>query len=47
MLWPLLEKPDVLYFEINGQQITFATRISFFLADMLKADDITATYKGS
>jgi hypothetical protein len=47
MLRPLLEKPDALYFGINGQQITFAARISFFLADMLEADDVTATYKGS
>ena len=46
MLWPLLEKPDVLYFGINGQQITFAARISFFLVDMLEADDVTAIYKG-
>ena len=45
MLQPLLEKPDALYFGINGQQITFAARISFFLADMLEADDVTATYK--
>ena len=47
MLQPLLEKPDALYFGINGQQITFAARISFFLADMLEANDVTATYKGS
>jgi hypothetical protein len=46
MLWPLLEKPDTLYFGINGQAKTFAAQISFFLADMLEADDVTATYKG-
>ncbi|CAG8766178.1 13478_t:CDS:2, partial [Rhizophagus irregularis] len=47
MLQPLLEKSEALYFGINGQVITFAARISFFLADMLEADDITATYKGA
>jgi hypothetical protein len=47
MLQPLLEKPDALYFGINGRQMTFAARISFFLADMLEADDVTATYKGA
>jgi hypothetical protein len=47
MLQPLLEKPDALYFGVNGRQMAFAARISFFLADMLKADDVTATYKGS
>jgi hypothetical protein len=47
MLWPLLEKPDTLCFGINGQAKTFAARISFFLADMLEADDVTATYKGA
>jgi hypothetical protein len=46
MLQPLLEKPNTLYFRINGRrQMTFAARISFFLADMLEADDVTATYK--
>ncbi|CAB4407035.1 unnamed protein product [Rhizophagus irregularis] len=47
MLQPLLEKSEALYFGINGQVITFAARISFFLADMLEADDITVTYKGA
>ncbi|GET59697.1 hypothetical protein GLOIN_2v1776597 [Rhizophagus irregularis DAOM 181602=DAOM 197198] len=47
MLQPSLEKSEALYFGINGQVITFAARISFFLADMLEADDITATYKGA
>ncbi|PKK58455.1 hypothetical protein RhiirC2_796268 [Rhizophagus irregularis] len=46
MLQPLLEKSEALYFGINGQVITFAAQISFFLADMLEADDITVTYKG-
>jgi hypothetical protein len=47
MLRPLLEKPDALYFGIKGQQMTFAARISFFLSDMLEADEITATYKAA
>ncbi|RGB22903.1 hypothetical protein C1646_775331 [Rhizophagus diaphanus] len=47
MLQSLLEKPDALFFGINGRQMTFAARISFFLADMLEADDVTATYKGA
>ncbi|POG80115.1 hypothetical protein GLOIN_2v1764901 [Rhizophagus irregularis DAOM 181602=DAOM 197198] len=41
------EKPDTLCFGINGQAKTFAARISFFLTDMLEADDETATYKGA
>ena len=45
MLRPLLEKPDALHFGIKGQVMMFAARISFFLADMLKADKVTATYK--
>lgn len=47
MLQPLLEKPDALYFGIKGREITFAARISFFLADMLEANEVTATYKSS
>ena len=47
MLRPLLEKPDALYFGIKGQQMTFATQISFFLSNMLEADEITATYKAA
>lgn len=47
MLRPLLEKPDALYFRINGRQKTFAAQISFFLADMLEADEVTATYKSA
>src|SRR2546429_3117507 len=47
MLRPLLEKPDALYFGIKGQVKIFAHRISYFLADMLEADEITATYKSS
>src|SRR5256885_511326 len=47
ILRPLLEKPDALYFGIKGQQMTFAARISFFLSDMLEADEITATYKAA
>src|SRR5437762_7241365 len=45
MLQPLLEKPNALYFGIKRRELTFAVRISFFLADMLKADEVTATYK--
>jgi len=45
MLRPLLEQPNGLYFGINGQLVIFASQISVFLADMLEADEITATYK--
>jgi len=47
MLRPLLEKPDALYFGIKGQVKIFAPRISFFLSNMLEADEITVTYKSS
>jgi len=47
MLGPLVEKPDALYFGIQGQPKMFAARISAFLADMLEADDVTATYKAA
>ena len=47
MLRPLLEKPDALYFRIKGKVKIFASRISFFLSDMLEADEITAIYKSS
>ena len=47
MLQSLLEKPDALYFRIKGRQMTFAARISFFIADMLEDDEIMATYKSS
>src|ERR1051325_11053757 len=47
MLRPLLEKPDALYFEVKGQPMRFAAHISFFLSDMLEANEITATYKSS
>ena len=47
MLRPLLEKPNELYFGIKGREMMFAVRISFFLADMLEADEITATYKSA
>ena len=47
ILRPLLEKPDALYFGIKGRSMIFAARISVFLADMLEADDVTATYKSS
>ena len=47
MLRPLLEKPDALYFGIKGRQMTFAARISFFIADMLEDDEVTVTYKSS
>jgi Plavaka transposase len=47
MLRPLLEKPDELYFRIKGREMIFSARISFFLSDMLEADEITATYKSA
>ena len=47
MLRPLLEKPDALYFGIKGRETIFAARISCFLADMLEADEVTATYKSA
>jgi hypothetical protein len=47
MLRPLLEKPDVLYFGVKGQPMRFAMRISLFLSDILKADEITVTYKSA
>ena len=47
MLYPLLEKSDTLYFGIKSQAMTFAARISYFLADMLEADDMTAIYKAA
>lgn len=47
MLRPLLEKPDALHFGIRGRVMIFAARISFFLADMLEADEVTATYKSA
>ena len=43
----MLEKPDALYFGIKGQVKIFTSHISFFLSDMLEADEITATYKSS
>lgn len=47
MLRPLLEQPDALYFGIKGREMMFAARISFFIADMLEADDVTATHKSA
>ena len=47
MLCPLLEQPDGLHFRINGQPVIFALQISVFLADMLEANEITATYKAA
>jgi hypothetical protein len=47
MLHPLLEKPNSLHFGIKGRVMIFAARISFFLADMLEADEVTATYKSA
>ena len=47
MLRPLLEKPDSLYFGIKGCEMIFTARISFFLSDMLEADEVTATYKSA
>lgn len=45
ILQPILEKPDKLYFGIKGRVMTFAAQISVFLADMLEANEVTATYK--
>ena len=42
-----MENPDALYFRIKGWQMTFAARISFFIADMLEDDEVMATYKSS
>jgi hypothetical protein len=47
ILRPLLERPDALYFGIEGREMMFAARISLFLADMLEADEVTATYKSA
>ncbi|CAG8517915.1 1214_t:CDS:2, partial [Scutellospora calospora] len=47
ILHPLLEKSNTLYFGIRGQPVTFAARISFFISDMLEADEVTATYKAA
>ena len=47
MLRPLIEKSDGLYFGIKGEPVCFAAQISFFLSDMLEADEITATYKSA
>jgi hypothetical protein len=47
LLFPLHKKPDALYFGVKGRAILFAPRISVFLADMLEANDVTATYKGA
>ncbi|CAG8466567.1 14800_t:CDS:2 [Dentiscutata heterogama] len=44
---PLLKKPDGLYFGVQGRPRAFAAWISVFLADMLKASEITATYKAA
>lgn len=47
MLGPLAEKPDRLYFGVQGRPVLFAAHISVFLADMLEADEVTATYKAA
>ena len=46
MLRPIL-KLEELELTIKGVQITFAPRISVFLADMLEANAITCTYKSA
>src|SRR3989440_2271317 len=46
MLRPILKLKE-LELSIRGTQITFAPRISVFLADMLEADEITCTYKSA
>ena len=47
MLRPLIEKSDGLYFGIKREPMCFTARISFFLSDMLEANEITATYKSA
>src|SRR4051812_23130121 len=47
MLRPLLKKPDELYFRIKGREMIFSAQISFFLLNMLEANEITATYKSA
>ena len=47
MLRPLIEKSDGLYFGVKREPMCFTARISFFLSDMLEANEITATYKSA
>lgn len=46
MLRPIL-KLEELELTVNDTQITFAPRISIFIADMLEANSITSTYKSA
>jgi len=46
MLYPIL-KLEEMEFTIKNMQITFAPRISVFIADMLEANTITCTYKSA
>ena len=46
MLRPILKLKE-MEFTINGLQITFVSKISIFLADMLEANAITYTYKSA
>jgi len=46
MLYPIL-KLEEMEFTIKNMQITFAPRISVFIADMLEANTITCTYKST
>lgn len=47
MLGPLAEKPDGLYFGIKRRPVIFTAKVSVFLADMLEANEVTATYKSA
>jgi len=46
MLRPILEFKEMELI-VNGVQITFSSRISIFLTDMLEANTITSIYKSS
>lgn len=43
----LILKLEELELTVNDTQITFAPRISIFIADMLEANSITSTYKSA
>ena len=47
ILRPLLKIPMHYISELRGSRWLFATRILFFIADMLEDDEVTATYKSS
>src|SRR5271170_2157938 len=47
MLVSLQKKSLSLYFRIKGRPVTFTTKISVIIADILEEKEITATYKSS